>query len=653
MSDNVSIRDYGNNSVPVASDEISGVQYQIVKVGFGQDGTVTHVSSIAPFPVSAMGALTYNDLQNPPPIGLTRDYAPGYKEDTEEPNQLSVDPDGNGHFRGSLLTDEGSYRTNFANSSLDISIGSATFTNGSTIVSGCSGLTTALKDMHRGAYVFLDADGAHHAEQIASYNDTTIILEEPYTGTGGTGESSRQILKSILGTGASFTVTNGSVTISAGTTSGVAFELERTVDILPLVKQTDFAVSQRIANQAIKVGFYDEVVSPPRFFAWFVIDGTTSTTVRCESSRNPTSAATGGEIQQTTATIPNGKTTLTNMRYRIELLFDRANFWIDGILVAQHFKSLPLPDDVLVSTIRIENNGTPATNTTLSVDYDSCRNFNALDISTGSDATAWQMAAAPGAVVSGSVSANNTDFFVFDCLQTKQIFVQISSVGGGGTVSWQGSNDSAFGATIAIGAIPAAGGAPVTTSTGVGHWVINPTTRYVRVRTTAYTSGTLIANAVLFQQQMNNPAMTTTVTGTITANIGSGSIAAGTNAIGDVGIQYRANATGAATIKHIISSAGPNPNLVKGSAGRVVGWSISNNTTSARYVKLINQATTPTSASTPVSTIMVPPNDVREMMSPGGIGFATGIGFTIVAGIADNDYTSVGANEVSVDIYYA
>jgi hypothetical protein len=134
----------------------------------------------------------------------------------------------------------------------------------------------------------------------------------------------------------------------------------------------------------------------------------------------------------------------------------------------------------------------------------------------------------------------------------------------------------------------------------------------------------------------------------------SGALAAGTNAVGDVGIQYRANATGAATIKHIISAASTNATNVKASAGRVVGWSFVNTTGSIQYVKLHNTAGTPTAGSGVVQTIAIPANGVNNMpLGGGGIGFATGIGYTIVTGSADADTTSTTAGSVVGDLFYA
>jgi hypothetical protein len=146
---------------------------------------------------------------------------------------------------------------------------------------------------------------------------------------------------------------------------------------------------------------------------------------------------------------------------------------------------------------------------------------------------------------------------------------------------------------------------------------------------------------------------TVSVSGTVTANIGTGSLAAGTNAIGDVGIQYRGNNTGAATIRHIVSAVGTNAANVKATAGRVVGWSLTNTTAAFKYVKLHNTAGVPTAGAGVVQTIGIPPNSTVANQLPGGAGYSTGIGITIVNGPADNDTTAVAANDVVGDLFFA
>ena len=380
MADNVNIRDFGNNSVPVASDEVSGAQFQVVKIAYGTQDSVTYASPASPLPVSAVGASII--------AGLQSDFTPGYSENSNIPTTIKADPDGNIKTRGNILTDEGSYRINFSNSSLAVAIPSCTFTNGSNIVTCVSGLTNLIYDMHKGVYVYLNADGVSQALQVIDYNDSTMILESAYLGTGGTGASSRQIINSKIGSGNSLTVINGFAIGTIGTTSGSVFELERDVDVLPLVKQTELSISNRILNQSIQIGFYDDsdtVFGIARYWAYFVLDGIDATKIRCESARNPNTIPTGNEVQSTTITIPNSKTTNQSIRYRVELLFDHVNFWLDGILVAQHYQEVPLPDDILTSTIRCVNTNTTSVTNTLSINYDTCKNFDIVDVYNGQD----------------------------------------------------------------------------------------------------------------------------------------------------------------------------------------------------------------------------------------------------------------------------
>lgn len=130
-------------------------------------------------------------------------------------------------------------------------------------------------------------------------------------------------------------------------------------------------------------------------------------------------------------------------------------------------------------------------------------------------------------------------------------------------------------------------------------------------------------------------------------------LVAGTAAIGDVGTQYRANATGAASGAHLVSAATTNATIVKGSAGRVLGWALANTNAAFRYVKLHNQTTTPTAGSGVVRTIAIPPNSLAQMKLEGGIAFATGIGLTTVTGSTDADTTAVGAGDIVGELFFA
>ena len=130
-------------------------------------------------------------------------------------------------------------------------------------------------------------------------------------------------------------------------------------------------------------------------------------------------------------------------------------------------------------------------------------------------------------------------------------------------------------------------------------------------------------------------------------------LVAGTAAIGDVGQQYRANATGAASGAHLVSAATTNATIVKGSAGRVLGWALANTNAAFRYVKLHNQTTTPTAGTGVVRTIAIPPNSLAQMKLEGGIAFSTGIGLTTVTGSADADTAAVGVGDIVGELFFA
>jgi len=143
------------------------------------------------------------------------------------------------------------------------------------------------------------------------------------------------------------------------------------------------------------------------------------------------------------------------------------------------------------------------------------------------------------------------------------------------------------------------------------------------------------------------------VSGTVTANIGTGSLAAGTNAIGDVGVQYRANATGAASGTHLVSGASTNATVAKAGAGRLLGFVLTNNAGAKVYVKFHNQTTTPTAGSGVVRSFGIPAGGTITFSLEGGIAFSTGIAFTTVTGAADADTTAVAANDIVGDIFWS
>jgi hypothetical protein len=175
--------------------------------------------------------------------------------------------------------------------------------------------------------------------------------------------------------------------------------------------------------------------------------------------------------------------------------------------------------------------------------------------------------------------------------------------------------------------------------------------RRFRVRCTARTSGT---QSWRFVQgtYATEPIPAAQVSATQPVSFTQPAQVAGTALMGDVGLQVRANATGAASIHHIVSAATTNVAQIKATAGRVMGYCLSNTTASWRYVKLHNVASA-TAGEAVAMTIGLPPNGKAECHIGQGLGFATAISRSIVTGAADADTTVTGVADVVGDIFWA
>jgi hypothetical protein len=111
--------------------------------------------------------------------------------------------------------------------------------------------------------------------------------------------------------------------------------------------------------------------------------------------------------------------------------------------------------------------------------------------------------------------------------------------------------------------------------------------------------------------------------------------------------------SGGPSTSRIKSGASTNATSVKGSAGQVYGWYLYNNTSSAKFVKLYNKASSPTvGTDTPLFTIPLPANGGANVEFSLGIPFGTGIAYAITGAIADSDTTSTAADDVHGVLLY-
>lgn len=542
MADNTTLN-AGTGGDVIGSDNIAGVKYQRVKLIHGADGVnagdvasgnplpvtlgltdtqlrasavpvsgsffqATQPVSIASMPTTPVtgtfwqatqpvsGPLTDTQLRASSvpvlPEGESVSAWPGYGGVVDTaPQSLNIDNYGALVTRGAVLTDEGTFRVNFANTSLAVSIGTVTIVGN--IVTG-TGFTSV--DVNLNDYFKLDADADTAWMQIDSVDsDTQITLTSPYVG-GSSGAASRSLLIPTTANGATVAVSSGQCTLASGTTSGARAVVARQLDYAPLVWRSRLSISQRIVNQSIRFGLV-RFGTPTLWFARFRVEGTTATTLICESGRNPSTTPSAAETESTTVTLPNGLTTASLVDYRVEMLTESVRFYVGNVLVAEHSRSLPGPHDVLGSGVLIENTGTAASNTNVVIDYITGKNHNKLEVGVMSDAERIVSAVAPLVPFTYSVAgviAINTDLLVIDCSQFRSLHIQCNSMGTTGVVTVQWSNEPTFAQPITATLFTETGATATTFNAAVLR-VANVTARYCRLRlTTATTGGTTTLN---------------------------------------------------------------------------------------------------------------------------------------------------------------
>ena len=183
------------------------------------------------------------------------------------------------------------------------------------------------------------------------------------------------------------------------------------------------------------------------------------------------------------------------------------------------------------------------------------------------------------------------------------------------------------------------------------------TARYVRVRiSTAFTGATTGVQATAIFSQMPYNRMTQLVYQPTSANLNVvNSNAAGTNAIGDVGIAYRTTISNSAVSASALSPATPAATTIKSSSGRLVGWQLQNSASAVRSVKIFNTAAPTLGTTAAFFEIDIPANGQAQFQMDGGIGFSTAIVYSVTAakGLTDNTSTGLAANDVSGAFFYA
>lgn len=291
--------------------------------------------------------------------------------------------------------------------------------------------------------------------------------------------------------------------------------------------------------------------------------------------------------------------------------------------------------------------------------------------------------------------------------------VQISGTYAGVNVTFEASIDNTN--WVGIPAVQLASANPTATLTSgvltnnTVIWNIGPLlgVQYIRVRATAWTSGTaniIIQPSAQFAAFNVNAIVTSAPTTAVTLATNTPTLQTGANIVGKVGIDQTTIgttnavslaqlgtgtiATGNGTsstgtlrvaiasdqttntnpllfkqaitatssgmiVSKVLAAAATTPVQIKTTAGQIYGWHFVNNATSTRYVRFFNVSTSPTMGTTSPTFVIPLPGSGGAVLSPdnAGIPMATGIFYSITTGATDLDNTAPAANDVVGTIF--
>ena len=257
-------------------------------------------------------------------------------------------------------------------------------------------------------------------------------------------------------------------------------------------------------------------------------------------------------------------------------------------------------------------------------------------------------------VAGSSASGGNASYAAFYC--------QINGTAGigAGQIIFEGSNDNVNFVALTYYDDAVVTGAAINAATAIAastsrFFSGKLTFRYFRCRiSTAFTGGTIQALIRLVDEDYN-PRVTAIANPTAANLQVTAALAAGTNLAGDVAIEYRANATGAASVASVMSPVTPVGGSIKGTPGRVMAINLQNSAAALRSVKFFNATSVTMGTTSAAFEIDIPAGGSAQLNFDGGIGFATGIMWAVTAakGLTDNTTTSLALNDVSGVVAYA
>jgi hypothetical protein len=221
--------------------------------------------------------------------------------------------------------------------------------------------------------------------------------------------------------------------------------------------------------------------------------------------------------------------------------------------------------------------------------------------------------------------------------------VQVVSTGTGGSFIFEQSNDGTnwraipvFNAELITGAVITAA-ISATASQIIYTFPIR--CNFLRLRIATTITGGSIRAFSRFSSDSWTPTVNLAATGAGATFATNAFLQAGSAAIGDVGQQYRANATGAGTVTNLNCPATPAGQTIKGSAGRLLGLYLVNTNATIRWLKVFNIASPTLASSTATLRIPLPQNQPVYINFEGGMGFATAITCAICSTASLTDAT--------------
>lgn len=312
-------------------------------------------------PAKGLGGFVPNPINDP------------YEPDIDETSALYVDGEGSLVTRGAVLTDEGSFRDDFAGSALETNLtGTVIFTNGSNVITGAG--TAFLTELTRDVYVKATShDYTNWVKVVRTTSDTSAEIEEGYPGATVSITGHKTFWITTKTNDSDVAVSSSKITLSSGVDATASINIQRFADYSPMIGFWKVSASQRIVNQTIFFGFRD-IIDSPSMYCEVILDGTSNTSIKFRSAWN-------NDEELSTITLPNGLNTSQSLKYKIDVAPDYCGLLVNNILVAKHDNHIPGMYSELTICAGIENSAM-VTSTDVEIDSFYFSNQNLLQIST-------------------------------------------------------------------------------------------------------------------------------------------------------------------------------------------------------------------------------------------------------------------------------